>query len=162
MPNVAHVVEVQDVVRLTTPKTKTPVTHKPMIHDPDLLPNPRRQKCVPEHGRTATTSPWWTAPGAGKSGGEKTTQTQSPTPPPSPLCCHSAIAYVSASACQQVWSESQRPQLPYAVLRGFRFLFPHHPQHRHEGNVDEAEVVAPHAELELTEGFQEGHGLDVA
>ena len=59
-------------------------------------------------------------------------------------------------------SEPQGPQLPDAVLGGFRFLLAHHPQHGHQTDVDEAEVVGADAELELAQRLQEGHGLDVA
>ena len=58
--------------------------------------------------------------------------------------------------------DAHRPELPHALLRGLRLLLPDGPHDRHEGRVDEQDVLLPFLERELPEGLDERHPFDVA
>lgn len=62
-----------------------------------------------------------------------------------------------APADDDVGGDSKTPDFPHRGLRGLRLVLARGRGLRDEGDVDGAEVLLPHAELELSEGLHERH-----
>src|SRR4030095_11464421 len=63
---------------------------------------------------------------------------------------------------QDVRLNTNRPEVPDAMLGRFRLQFPGGADVRHECQVDVERVITPDVQSILTDGFEKGHALDVA
>mmetsp|Transcript_80334 Transcript_80334/g.194760 ORF Transcript_80334/g.194760 Transcript_80334/m.194760 type:complete len:390 (-) Transcript_80334:508-1677(-) len=68
---------------------------------------------------------------------------------------------LARAADEEVGHQADGAQLLHRVLRGLGLLLAHRAEHRHEGHVEEADVLALDAELELPQRLDERHALDV-
>mmetsp|Transcript_49930 Transcript_49930/g.99399 ORF Transcript_49930/g.99399 Transcript_49930/m.99399 type:complete len:615 (-) Transcript_49930:262-2106(-) len=66
------------------------------------------------------------------------------------------------AADEEIWGEASGAQILHAVLRRLSLLLTNRAEDGHQGDMEEEDVVAANAELELAESLDEGHGLDVA
>ena len=71
-------------------------------------------------------------------------------------------ACLRRAADEEVGGEAGGHQVLDAVLRRLGLLLAHHADHRHERDVEEEDVLAADAELELAQRLDVRHRLDVA
>ena len=78
------------------------------------------------------------------------------------LLAHAIQEGLLGPAGQKVGGQPHGPQHGHRVLGGLGLLLAHYAQNGHERHVHAAKVGGPHPELELAQGLDKRHGLDVA